>query len=43
MGRGDKKTRKGKVAMGSYGKLRPRSEGKKKVVKPAPVAEEEKK
>lgn len=24
MGRGDKKTRKGKIAKGSYGKLRPR-------------------
>jgi len=41
MGKGDKKTRKGKIAIGSYGKLRPRN---KKANKPAvTVAEEDKK
>jgi 30S ribosomal protein S31 len=39
MGKGDKKSRKGKIAMGSYGKTRPRK------IKPAakPAAETEKK
>lgn len=27
MGKGDKKTRKGKIFRGSYGKLRPRKKG----------------
>lgn len=40
MGKGDKKTRKGKIAMGSYGNTRPRSEGKPKINKP--VTEEKK-
>jgi len=29
MGKGDKKTRRGKIFRGSYGKLRPRSKKKK--------------
>jgi 30S ribosomal protein S31 len=37
MGKGDKKTRRGKITIKSYGKTRPRS--KKKNVAPAPVAE----
>lgn len=41
MGKGDKKTRKGKIAIGSYGKLRPRDHGKKKTE--IAVAEQEKK
>jgi 30S ribosomal protein S31 len=41
MGKGDKKTRKGKIAMGSYGKTRPHD---LKKAKPAEaVAAEEKK
>jgi len=41
MGKGDKKTRKGKIAIGSYGKKRPHD---LKKAKPAgAVAEEEKK
>jgi 30S ribosomal protein S31 len=36
MGKGDKKTRKGKIAMGSYGKTRPHS------VKAAPFVPSEK-
>ena len=41
MGKGDKKTRKGKIAMGSYGKTRPHDQKK---TKPAvTVAEPEKK
>lgn len=31
MGKGDKKTRKGKIIMGSYGKKRPRKHPKIKV------------
>jgi 30S ribosomal protein S31 len=38
MGKGDKKTRKGKIAMGSYGKTRPHDFKKKAA---APVAEPE--
>jgi len=34
MGKGDKKTRRGKIIMGSYGKLRPR---KKKAAVPIKV------
>ena len=41
MGKGDKKTRKGKIAMGSYGKLRPHSPVKKQ--KATKVAETDKK
>jgi len=40
MGKGDKKSKKGKMAMGSYGKLRPHGK-KNKPAKPA-VAEEKK-
>jgi len=35
MGKGDKKTRKGKIAIGSYGKTRPHDQKK-----PAPVVAE---
>ena len=38
MGRGDKKTAKGKIAIGSYGKLRPHKVKKAEPVKP-PVKE----
>ena len=41
MGKGDKKTRRGKVTAGSYGKTRPRKSGTSKVV--APKAEKPKK
>ena len=42
MGKGDKKTRKGKIAMGSFGKTRPHD--LKKAAKPAEaVVKEEKK
>ncbi len=37
MGKGDKRTRRGKIFAGSYGKTRPRN--KKKTFTPAPVAE----
>ena len=40
MGKGDKKTRKGKIHIGSYGKKRPKNEGK--VVKPKPEEKEKK-
>jgi 30S ribosomal protein S31 len=30
MGKGDQRTRRGKIYRGSYGRTRPRSEGKKK-------------
>lgn len=51
MGKGDKKTRKGKIIQGSYGKTRPRKSSKSvipaKVEKPkkeaAPKAEKQKK
>lgn len=52
MGKGDKKTRKGKITQGSYGKTRPRKSGTAKVVAPkvekpkkevAPKAEKPKK
>jgi len=36
MGKGDKKSRKGKISMGSYGVTRPRN--KKKAVATAPAA-----
>ena len=35
MGKGDKKTKKGKIAMGSYGKKRPHDEKKAKPVEAA--------
>jgi 30S ribosomal protein S31 len=41
MGKGDKKTRKGKIAIGSYGKKRPHDVKKTKPAEPA-VAEEKK-
>jgi|EP01037_Dinobryon_pediforme_P007459 ribosomal small subunit protein bTHX len=41
MGRGDKKTKKGKLAMGSYGKLRPHETKKAKPAE-APAAEAKK-
>ncbi|MBC7795237.1 MAG: 30S ribosomal protein THX [Pyrinomonadaceae bacterium] len=31
MGRGDKRTRRGKIAAGSFGKSRPKNENRKKV------------
>jgi len=34
MGKGDKKTAKGKIAMGSYGKTRPHRPKKQAVAKP---------
>ena len=34
MGKGDKKTRRGKVTAGSYGKTRPRKSGTSKVAAP---------
>jgi len=40
MGKGDKKTRKGKIAMGSYGKTRPHDFKK---TKPAEAAVKEEK
>lgn len=33
MGRGDKKTRKGKIFLGSYGKVRPAKPAKSKTAK----------
>ncbi|HEY9184516.1 MULTISPECIES: 30S ribosomal protein THX [Salegentibacter] len=41
MGRGDRKTKRGKIAIGTYGRLRPRR--KKFKVKPTTVAEQSKK
>lgn len=35
MGRGDKKTRRGKISMGTYGKRRPRLRNVKRAAKPA--------
>lgn len=35
MGRGDKKTRKGKIFKGSFGKLRPAKAGKKAAARKA--------
>lgn len=37
MGKGDRKTRKGKISIRSYGNSRPHSEKKEAVVKPAAV------
>ena len=39
MGKGDKKTRKGKIAMGSYGKTRPHDQKKTKPAEAAAPAE----
>ncbi|MFI5149743.1 MAG: 30S ribosomal protein THX [Bacteroidia bacterium] len=36
MGKGDKKTRKGKITMGSYGNTRPRKASKSTAAKAAP-------
>jgi len=36
MGKGDKKTRRGKIIMGTYGKLRPRKSAKAVIVKAKP-------
>ncbi|MFD1096666.1 30S ribosomal protein THX [Salegentibacter chungangensis] len=41
MGKGDKKTKRGKTAIGTYGKLRPKR--KKFKIKPTTVAEQSKK
>jgi 30S ribosomal protein S31 len=41
MGRGDKKSRRGKISMGSYGKTRPRTSSKLTVPKPEPKQEAE--
>lgn len=40
MGKGDKKTKKGKIVKGTYGSIRPR---KKKVIREAPKTEKTKK
>jgi 30S ribosomal protein S31 len=40
MGKGDKKTKKGKIVKGTYGAIRPR---KKKTIKEAPKSEKPKK
>ena len=42
MGKGDKKTRRGKITMGTSGKLRPRKR-KKKVVVPTKAKKKKKK
>ena len=42
MGKGDKKTRRGKVTAGSYGKTRPRKSGTSKVAAPKVEAKAEK-
>lgn len=41
MGRGDKKTKRGKIAIGTYGRLRPKR--KKFKIKPTTVADRAKK
>lgn len=41
MGRGDRKTKRGKISIGSHGRLRPKR--KKFKIKPTTVAEQEKK
>lgn len=43
MGKGDKKTRKGKIAMGSYGKTRPHHAEKTKTASKAETKQTEKK
>ena len=42
MGKGDKKTRRGKITAGSYGKTRPRKTGTSKVAAPKVEAKVEK-
>jgi len=42
MGKGDKKSKKGKIAMGSFGKSRPHDPKKNKPVAAPAVAEEKK-
>jgi 30S ribosomal protein S31 len=42
MGRGDKKTRKGKIARGSYGNSRPHKVASSVVATPAPKPKKEK-
>jgi 30S ribosomal protein S31 len=42
MGKGDKKSKKGKIAMGSYGKSRPHDPKKHKPAEATAVAEEKK-
>lgn len=42
MGKGDKKTRRGKIAMGTYGARRPRSANKKVESQPAKKASKKK-
>lgn len=42
MGKGDKKTRRGKLFMGSYGNTRPKKSNKKAVAAAAPVVEKPK-
>lgn len=41
MGRGDKKTKRGKIAIGTYGRLRPKR--KKFRIKPTTLADQNKK
>ena len=43
MGKGDKKSRRGKVAIGSFGKTRPARKAKVAASAPEPVAKPEKK
>jgi len=38
MGKGDKKTRRGKIWRGTFGKRRPRARNVKPAAKPAPAA-----
>lgn len=42
MGKGDKKTRKGKISMGSYGVLRPKAKRKKSAANVEPKAKPKK-
>ena len=42
MGKGDKKTRRGKISKGTYGTSRPTSTNKKSVSKPAKKASKKK-
>lgn len=42
MGKGDKKTRRGKISKGTYGTSRPRSANKKSVTEPAKKAPKKK-
>ena len=41
MGRGDRKTKRGKIAIGTHGRLRPKR--RKFKIKPTTIAEQEKK